>query len=323
MKTNNLLLIGAACIAGYMLAPQKLKDQVQSIMPGGGSTGVNLSIGDLLSGAGVPSTENPFDLSALTTALTTIKSELPIPNLPEIITPDIPGIPDWLKNLLDGGGITPPTPTPEVKETVAPTGWEWFTGLPEPLQAATGWAALLGGTYTAAKVLPPATKVIGAGLSTGEKVVSAVGKVVPKTAAKFIPKTLVKPAAQAVAKAAPRLLPTGFAGALGTALSLIGIPLAGMAIGELVKPEWNWQPWTAGFWNVKKNWQATFGGDLSTEMVLAGNEAGAGQPEAPTVYSERSIPNYPEVPSKAPAHIKGETIGTPYGRGYSAYIPGF
>ena len=323
MKGKDVMVLGAVGVIGYMLAPKEVKDQLTSGMPS-----VGVSIGDLL-GGGQPSfpniiTESPFDLSELADQLTKIVSELPEPNLPEIPSPEIPSPNlDWLRDLLAG---LPGKGNGDPKEKVIPTGWEWFTGLPEPLQAATGLAALGGGTYAAARLLPPTTGVAA-------KLIDATGKFIPKAGSKFIPKALVKAAPAAATKALPTLgVGGGLLGALAPLAAIFGVALGGMEVGKMVKPEWNWNVFSGSFWDVTKNvpatWRSLFSGDnVSLEMKQSAREAATGQPEAPS-RPEHAFGSYPEVPSKpsaiyGPGEAKPEIIGTPYGPGYSVYIAGF
>lgn len=66
LNTQNIVLIGGAAVLGYYLAPQKVKDKIQDIMPSGG-VGVNLSdlIGNIggFGGGVIPNFNLDFDLS--------------------------------------------------------------------------------------------------------------------------------------------------------------------------------------------------------------------------------------------------------------------
>ena len=95
MKTTNLLMIAGAVFLGYKFAPESVKEQLPfGSGESGGTSVVNI-------------TENPFDWTKLTDALSGVKNEMPFPDMPEwILKPpewidkarDVTAIPAWFLN---------------------------------------------------------------------------------------------------------------------------------------------------------------------------------------------------------------------------------
>ena len=85
MKTTNLLMIAGAVFLGYKFAPESVKEQLPfGSGESGGTSVVNI-------------TENPFDWTKLTDALTGVKNEMPFPDMPEWMEKPA----DWIDNARD------------------------------------------------------------------------------------------------------------------------------------------------------------------------------------------------------------------------------
>jgi len=187
MGKNNTVLIVGAIVAGYMLAPKEVKDKLLG-GDGGGSFSFNFS--DMLSGLGGILGQSGGGGGGI------IREWL--------VNPDVPPLPDWVKNPPDWTGLIPDIPEwlnnppdwitnpPSITDIPIIPELPSLLNLPEidDVKKAifrTGGVAArqVGGSFLTGSGLATHAPVIGKPLST-------IGKTVSKTTWKYVPQALEK-----------------------------------------------------------------------------------------------------------------------------------
>jgi len=215
MKSKDVLLLAGVAVAGYMLAPKEVKQNLQSAIP---SIGIDLSglIGSIGEGLSptipdipdfeIPSENNIIDI--IESAATKVFSELPTP-----VTPDpvniVEVIKDTVTDALGGykGGIIGPGQLQQMLddllakandagetggdiETKTPNPWELFTELHPITQNVIAGVTGLGGAYGVVKGIQA---VAPAGKTVLQAIADSFKTGITKTkAATVIPKDILK-----------------------------------------------------------------------------------------------------------------------------------